>query len=54
MPLKNVVITNRHKNSCGFFPMLASMFGGCSEQQVDDLLGAAWLSLVKTQVNKVE
>jgi hypothetical protein len=34
------LLMNRRKNSCGFFLMLASMFGGCSEQQVDDLLSA--------------
>jgi hypothetical protein len=33
--------------------MLASMFGGCSEQELDDLLGA-WLHEVKTKVNEME
>jgi hypothetical protein len=42
-----------HKKRHGIFPMLASMFGGCSERQLDDLLGA-WLHLVETQVRRVE
>jgi hypothetical protein len=33
--------------------MLASMFGGCSERQLDDLLGK-WLHLVEMQVRRVE
>jgi hypothetical protein len=44
------LLANRHENSCDFFPMVASMFGGCGEQELDDLLGA-WLCEVQTQVN---
>jgi hypothetical protein len=34
--------------------MLASMFGGCGELQLDDLLGAWLHPAVKTKVNEVE
>jgi hypothetical protein len=36
------LLTNRCENGHGIFPTLASMFGRCSEQQLDDLLGT-WL-----------
>jgi hypothetical protein len=39
--------TNRHENGHDIFPMLASTFGGCSEQRFHDLLGT-WLFLVET------
>jgi hypothetical protein len=45
------LLTNRHENRHGVFPMLASAFGGHSEQQLDDSLGG-WLCLVKTQVKQ--
>jgi hypothetical protein len=48
------MLTNRHESSCGFFLMLASTFGGCSEQELDDLLGAWLHPVVKTKVNEVE
>jgi hypothetical protein len=47
------LLTNRHKHGCGFFPLLASMFGGRSERQLDDLLAPGSI-MVETQVNKVE
>jgi hypothetical protein len=37
-----VVPINIHKNRYGIVTILVSMFGGCSERQLDDLLGA-WL-----------
>jgi hypothetical protein len=44
------LLMNRYKNRHGIFPMLASMFGGCTERSLDDLLGA-WLHLTaETQV----
>jgi hypothetical protein len=42
------LLTNRHENRHGIFPMLSSIFGGCGEQQFHDLLGT-WLHLVETQ-----
>jgi hypothetical protein len=48
------VLTNRHENRHGVFPLLASMFGGHTERQLEDLL-VAWPHLaVETQVNEVE
>jgi hypothetical protein len=48
------LLINRYKKRHGIFPMLASMFGGCGERSLDDLLGA-WLHLaVETQVRRVE
>jgi hypothetical protein len=44
-----LLLINEHNNRHDIFPMLASMFGGCSEQWLHDLLGV-WLCLVKTQV----
>jgi hypothetical protein len=46
-------LTNQRENGHGCFTMLAAMFGGCSERQLDDSLGA-WLCLVETQVRQVE
>jgi hypothetical protein len=43
------LLIKRCENRHGIFPTLASMFGGCSERKVDDLLGK-WLCLVETQV----
>jgi hypothetical protein len=63
------LLMNRHENGHSIFPMLASMFGGCSERWLDDFPGAmfggcseqwlddflgAWLYLVQTQVRGVE
>ncbi len=42
-----------YKNRHGVFPMLVSMFGGCSEGQLEHSLGA-WVHLVEKQVNEVE
>jgi hypothetical protein len=48
-----VVIINMYKNRHGTIPILVSMFGGCGEPYLEDLL-VLWLYLVKTQVNEVE
>jgi hypothetical protein len=47
------LLMNKHKNWLGILLMLASMFGGCGEQWLDDSLGA-WLCLVKRQVRQAK
>jgi hypothetical protein len=48
-----VVRINMYKNRYGSVGILVSMFGGCSERQLEDSL-SEWLYVVETQVNEVE
>jgi hypothetical protein len=49
-----VVRINMYKNRYGSVEILISMFGGCSERQLEDSLRAWLYVLVEKQVNEVE